>query len=193
MTLSPSLVFRALTCSLSCGVLPAQAEIVERIDYRYYAVDATADRPLYAALDAASPIRQNGRVFHGFTRWELNWRYRWDARGDGRCRITQISVKLDATVDLPQLRSGTDRQGTAFATYLKALREHELGHVQIGREAAQAVERRISILPEMASCATLEQTANQTGYRTLAEFGDRDRQYDLTTGHGKTQGAWLSQ
>lgn len=177
--------------ALSCATLPAAAEVVEHLQQRSYPVSAAAEQRLYEAIDAASPIRQDGRVFHGYTRWDLNWRFATQARSDGRCRITSVFVELRITIDLPELREGSEAQRAAFAAYLPALREHEMGHAQNGRDAAAAIERRIFILPEMRSCIELNQQANQIGQQAVAEFQRRDVQYDQRTQHGKTQGAWL--
>jgi hypothetical protein len=47
----------------------------------------------------------------------------------------------------------------------------ELGHYEIGKE--------------------LESTANALGYQTLDEYRAKEKQYDTSTAHGKSQGAWL--
>jgi predicted secreted Zn-dependent protease len=93
---------------------------------------------------------------------------------------------------LPNLIGGSAQQRQAFYPYLSRLRTHELGHYQMGKEAAGAIERGIQQLPAASSCPALEQDANNLGYRLLAEYQGRERQYDQSTGYGKTQGASLT-
>ena len=45
----------------------------------------------------------------------------------------------------------------------------------------------------MPGCAALEAEANAQAHRTLEEFRRRERDYDVRTTHGKTQGAWLEE
>lgn len=178
---------------LICAASPAQATVFERLTYRHYPVDAQADHPLYRAIDARSPIRQDGRVFHGFTRWQFNWHLSWFQRDGGRCYVTQVRIDLNGEIQLPELRQGSAAQRRVFDRYLAALRTHELGHFELGRQAATTIERRLMALPEMASCAVLEAAARRHVTATTDEFRQRERQYDQNTEHGKTQGAWLTE
>ena len=41
----------------------------------------------------------------------------------------------------------------------------------------------------MSSCEELEATANALGHQAIDDGKAQDKQYDATTGHGKTQGA----
>jgi predicted secreted Zn-dependent protease len=93
---------------------------------------------------------------------------------------------------LPSLIGGSIQQRQAFYPYLSALRTHESGHYQIGKDAANAIDRGIQGLPIAATCRELEQNANALGDRLLAEYRARERQYDQSTDYGKTQGASLT-
>ena len=167
----------------------AKAAVSENLQYSYYTANAEPGRSLLGAMNMATPIRQNGEVFHGFTRWDVRWNFRWFESANGRCRITDTTTSLSATITLPKL-TGADRdQAAVFEPFVTALRAHELGHYAIGKEAASTVDFRIRNLPEMASCPALESAANQTGHATLEEFRQRELRYDATTGHGRTQGA----
>lgn len=185
-------ILRASVLATFCYATPAPAELIEHLGYRNYPVAVSPGQSLRQAINAASPIHRDGQVFHGYTRWQVNWRFATQARSDGRCHLTRIQVDLNITIDQPELRKDDAARHPAFTSYLHALREHELGHARIGREAATSIERRIFILPEMADCGALEQRANELGHQTMTEFQRRDIEYDRQTGHGKTQGAWLT-
>lgn len=171
---------------------PLGAEVNERLAYADYTVPADP-LSLADALNTASPHRQDGQIHHAYTTWYVRWRFRWREGADGRCRITGVTTELSGTISLPRLVGADAAQQARFERYLEALREHELGHYANGREAALAIDAGIQALPAMPNCKTLASTANALGYRTVNEHKARDAQYDASTGHGRTQGAWLQE
>jgi predicted secreted Zn-dependent protease len=74
-----------------------------------------------------------------------------------------------------------------FDELLTSLRSHELGHYRIAQEAAAAIDSRLGALPEMADCRTLTSTADGIGSRILAEYREKELQYDAATDHGYDQ------
>jgi predicted secreted Zn-dependent protease len=170
---------------------PALAAVQEQHTQRPYAVHVQPGETLRQALSGATPIRENGKRFHGYTRWNVRWSFRWWREASGSCRITEVTTRLTTEVQLPELRSATAAQRAVFERYERALSRHEEGHVQFGRDAAQAIDRGIAALPEAADCATLEREANALGHRLLREHAQREKDYDRSTGHGASQGARL--
>ena len=186
---------RSLSLLLFCLLIiarTASAEVSENLDYIYYTANADADRSLLKILNSASPIRKDNHTFHGYTKWHVKWNYRWFEKPDGRCKITRVTTNVSGKITLPNLVGGTSEQTELFDKYLSALKLHELGHFDIGKAAANTIDSGIRSLPEMSSCKELESTANDLGYRTLDEYKAIEKQYDTSTGHGKSQGAWLS-
>ena len=181
----------ALLLSLCAAAASAQAAVAEEHAERPYAVDAQPSDTLREALNAATPIRVGGQRFHGYTRWNVRWSFRWQSDTSGRCRITEVATRLRTEVQLPELRRATPQQRALFDPYLFALSRHEQGHVQFGREAARAIDQGIAQLPAERDCATLERQANALGHRLLREHAERDQQYDRDTRHGASQGARL--
>lgn len=179
----------ALSALLACGT--AGAEVVQEDTDRPYAVRIAEGQSLREALNAATPIRHDGKRFHGHTAWNVYWNFWWHSDGAGRCRITRVRTRLTTNIQLPQLHGGSTAQRAAFERYTKALRHHELGHVQWGHDAAQSIDEGIAALPEAANCTALEQGANALGQRLLADHVMREPEYDRSTRHGATQGAVL--
>jgi predicted secreted Zn-dependent protease len=93
---------------------------------------------------------------------------------------------------LPRLVGGSAWQQERFDSYLARLREHELGHYEIGREAARQLERQFYALPPARSCTDLQAAARDAGARMLPKYEAMGDAYDRQTQHGKTQGAWLT-
>lgn len=169
---------------------PACAAVVQEHVQRPYPVQLQAGQSLRQALQAATPIVVDGRRFHGHTRWNVRWSYRWWREASGRCRITEVTTRLSTEVQLPALHNASPQQQATFDRYLRALAQHEQGHAQFGRDAAQAIDQGIARL-SAADCATLERDADALGRRLLAEHVEREKQYDRDTAHGAAQGARL--
>lgn len=182
-------------CVLCCFGLAkiAHAEVSENLVYTSYPANADSSRSLLKILNDASPYRVNGQHFHAYTKWHVQWKFRWFEKVDGRCKITSSTTELTASIDLPRLAGANAKQANQFEKYLSALREHELGHYKLGREAALSIDTQLLSLPEMTNCAMLESAANTVAYQTLSDYKAREQQYDSSTGHGKTQGAKLEE
>ena len=168
-----------------------QAAVVEEHAQRPYTVSAQPGDTLRQALNASTPISVDGKRFHGYTRWNVRWTFRWQADASGRCRITEVTTRLRTEVQLPELRSATPKQRAVFDRYLPALSRHEQGHVQFGLDAARAIDLGIAQLPTEPDCAMLERQANALGHRLLREHVEREKAYDRDTRHGASQGAKL--
>jgi predicted secreted Zn-dependent protease len=166
------------------------AEVAESITQNTYVADARNDSSLLTALNRASPIREGGRIFHGYTRWHIDWRFWWNA-GPAGCSITTVKTSLKVGLTLPALTHANAALTGRFDAYIRALRQHEQGHVAIAQAAARDIDIAIRGLPVMTSCDQLAQAANRAGHARLAAARAEEQRYDRETGHGRTQGAWL--
>jgi predicted secreted Zn-dependent protease len=173
--------------------LTAQAEVQEHLREQYYDLQVASGQSLSRALNQASPIRQNGQIYHAYTRWQVQWKFWWREQRDGRCQIDLTRTQLNATITLPRLGGGDAQQRQRFEQYLGALREHELGHYRIGQAAAAEIDAALLQTPEYPSCAELQQQANRRANAILQRHTEQERQYDQQTGHGRSQGAWLTE
>ncbi|MEO8103895.1 MAG: DUF922 domain-containing protein [Betaproteobacteria bacterium] len=182
---------RTLLVSIWLFATAAAAEVQDSLEYRYYDAPASPGQSLMQSLNSATPIRENGRRFHGYTKWNIRWDFRWRESGDGLCKLVSANTRVTGIVTLPRLTGGDAGQQVAFDRYVLALTQHELGHYRIGRDAATQIDQDLLALPAMRDCASLEKTANDGAHRTLERFRNSERQYDVTTGHGSTQGARL--
>jgi predicted secreted Zn-dependent protease len=169
----------------------ANAEVVENLDYEYYEAIAKPNQSLLASVNESSPVRHNGHTYHGYTKWNVQWRFFWNTEGSGRCRIASAKTTLTATIQLPKLKGGTASQRKIFEDYSAALKRHEWGHYEIGREAAASIDRELLLLPAMEDCPGLERQANALANQILEQYRGKERAYDASTGYGKSQGAWL--
>jgi len=182
---------RTLLCFAALLAGPVHAEVSETIEYIYYDAKVVPGTSVAAALNDVSPIRRNGRVFHGYTKWQIKWNFWWREQPGRSCQLTKVKTSVAGTITLPRISGASPAQRREFDRYVAALKEHELGHQAIGREAALEVDREILALSAMKDCKALERTANETGSRIVEKFKERELRYDLNTDHGRTQGAYL--
>lgn len=169
----------------------ANGQVSENLVYTYYTATADTNSSLRETLNKSTPIHVDNSPFHGYTKWDVKWNYRWVKQANGQCKITTVTTDVAGKITLPELVGATTEQAAAFDRYVSALRVHELGHYDIGKETAIAIDRDILALPQMSSCKELESTANALGYRTLEDYKAKEKQYDTSTNHGEAQGASL--
>ena len=179
-----------LLCALALAGA-ARAEVRETLDIDHYDAKARPGRALSLALHEASPFREGEQVYHSATGWFLDWKVRPQPTADGRCKIAEVRIALHGRMTLPRLLGGSATQQARFDSYLQRLREHELGHFEIGREAARELEKELEALPAARSCSALQSRAREIGARLEPRYEAMGDAYDAHTQHGRTQGAWL--
>jgi predicted secreted Zn-dependent protease len=140
----------------------SQSAIEPDITYDFYELDGDTLPDLVSDMSIEGP---NG--FPAYTTWQVNW--------TADCELT-----VTANITLPDL--GPDAYLTAddeasFYTMLENLAWHEMNHVEIGVAYAEAVK-------------AMDCQGDTTGL--LQEYLAEERQYDIDTEHGRTEGAWLS-
>lgn len=167
------------------------AHVVENEVREFYEVRQSAGTSLLDAIDYASPIRKNGRVFHGYPAWDIRWKFWWNNSTVGLCEITSVTTSLSVKMTLPKLTTGTPDAKNQFENYIRALVAHEQGHRKIGFDAASEADRLIAGLRPMTNCQDLEREANRTGNAVLDAAKRRDIEYDVKTNYGCKQGACL--
>jgi predicted secreted Zn-dependent protease len=167
----------------------ARAEITDTLDYEYYDVAANPRQRLATLLNNASPIREDGKTFHGHTKWKIRWNFTYQKNKSGECKIETADVVLDAKITLPRLVGDSPEQQKQMERYLVPLKIHEMGHYQIAQQAALAVEQKLASMPGKARCSDLEKAANEAGKETVNAYNEKNRLYDVETDHGKSQGA----
>ena len=183
---------RAVALMLLAGI-PAtgHAGVTETSQRQLYEVRQAPGMSLLEALNRATPIREAGQPFHGYTDWRIHWNYRYRPRSDGLCGVSSVDVRLAVTMTLPDLKESTAEGAAQFAAYFPALVEHEDGHQRIGAAAARDVEAAIAQLPPAPSCPMLEREIARAANDLVERARQNNKAYDAATRHGCTQGACL--
>jgi predicted secreted Zn-dependent protease len=161
------------------GALDLQVNVV------HYEVRGLDYPSLVRSLQANGP-----RGFHGLAQWKVTFEHSTEPQGDG-CAISAVRVRVAGEILMPRwvdaAAAPLDLQ-RRWADHYAALQRHEDGHIQHGRELALLVKERLMGLGAMA-CDRLKVLARQESQRLYENLKARDREYDLRTNHGATQGA----
>ncbi len=165
------------------------------ISTNFYVVTGTNAAEIHASTVQGRPWKQNSD-YDAETTWNAKCAFNYQQVGGAVFSLSSFEVKATATVTLPRWVPPKgyemDRDLAArWWQYLKGLSRHEQGHVQIVREAALEIERRLSALPSFSSVKELTAVANRTAKETIDEAHKREQDYDQETQHGLTQGAFF--
>ena len=166
----------------------AKVDIVAK--HKHYQVDASSKSTLLAAVNNASPIRENGEVFHGHTAWNIQWRFWWQSNQQ-QCRLNKVDVSLVITLTMPKLIKGEKQIQQVWDNWYPNLLNHEQGHIDLATITAKDIEQSLLAMPAQSNCKKVEQAANKLAQQKMAELSKASERYDNKTNHGETQGAWL--
>lgn len=171
--------------SLVVAQTSARAEINEEVAETYYDVEHEEGDSLRAVIGDASPIEGG---YHGYTKWNLKWSFSFDW-DDESCWVSDVTVNMSATITLPELYTDDPSAQRRFDRYIVALREHEEGHVDTARLAAEEIEEAVLNMDARPTCKILGRDANALSQAIVKRGNQRDKDYDRRTDHGRTQGA----
>ena len=177
---------------LLAGPPGAIAEPAVNIQTRYYPVTGRTDVQIRRSLDRGTPVRQNGRPFDAYTRWDIDWQFQWAFDGDGSCRVMSVSTVVRILQTLPRLENAgalpPDLAGR-WDRYMRALAVHEEGHVALGIDAARDIEQQLMQMGDRSSCHQLESEANSLAREIIARYALEEDRYDADTNYGERDGA----
>ncbi len=158
-------------------------------DLTHYSIKPDNKQDLPAALNRATP---NGN-YHASAHWNISWRFNYQIV-NAQCKIQSAQVNLTSQMLMPQLDVGfnTDSQTRdTFNEYYENLITHEFGHLDFGVLAANQIESMLLDQTTMAQCDDLGAASNAQAKSIIAQYTTLDDEYDESTSHGRTQGAYI--
>lgn len=189
----PNPILAAVLLMAACAPAerPARPEpaVVRRPSAEYVFYDVTGDTPavLWESMRAERP-GDLGSYF-GRTEWNVTWRASWT--GAGPCRVRTADVRLTMRIILPRWTPPPGAPPglvSRWEAFMRALSEHEAGHADIGASAEREVRRTLEAVTA-PDCAMMESRTRLAVQQVLDDYRERNRQFDLRTRHGATEGA----
>jgi len=170
-----------------------KAEPAINTNYQYYSINTTSVSQLFSDLNRASPIKENGEIFHGHTNTDINWEFRWETTNE-KCRISAVSTNVQITHILPKLANKNKNRELqkVWNKWYPALVKHEKNHARNAIKIAKEIEYSIRNISSQSSCLVLEKLSNDTGDRLIKKLDKLNKNYDDKTDHGRKEGAILS-
>ena len=123
----------------------------------------------------------------------MKYQYRSQSVG-GRCAVSEVTTTMTGNITFPRWtrRAGASADlGTRWDRYEAALRQHEEGHLDHGRELADRLVTELKDVPPAQSCGELDQRVRARFDTLLKQYNQKDLDYDQRTQHGRAQGAQL--
>jgi predicted secreted Zn-dependent protease len=139
----------------------AQSDIAVTTTYATYEINSDTLPDIRTEMNLEGPYG-----YPAYTSWQVNW--------TAACEIT-----VTAQITLPDLGPDADltpEDEAEFRRMLENLEEHEENHIDF----ALGVAREVQAMGCRGDTATV-----------LQEWLAEERQYDIDTDHGRTEGAWL--
>lgn len=163
----------------------ATASLDLQVVVNHYAVQGRDYASLGQSLKANGP-----KGFHGLARWKIDYEYTTKRIRDN-CQVDSVKVRVVGDILMPkwsdEAAAPPDLQ-RRWATYYAALKQHEDGHIQHGRELALLVRERMLGLGAVP-CEQVKALTDGEFLRLHGNLKTRDQEYDARTNHGATQGA----
>ena len=163
------------------------------VRFEYYAVKGMNTRAIKAQMTQKTPIRYNGKKYRGNTNWRINYRFFTDQQ-DGLWSISKVTTTVDIIFTMPKWEdyAKADRNTRKeWNRYYHALLDHEYGHRDIVIDTAEAIEHELADMRNDMERIDLENSANARAKEMIEWCKERNRQFDLDTGHGDKTGAIL--
>jgi predicted secreted Zn-dependent protease len=159
---------------------------------RYYDVAGSTVAELRASVRQLGP-GEEGQERDALTVWDVAWTYGTGRPAD-RCALRDVQVTLTVTVTLPRWRHPADASPpliAAWNSYVAHVEVHEAGHRAIAEQYARRLVAALTAL-RGDPCDKVWDAAGRTAARVVAEGRAKNREYDVATNHGQTQGVILS-
>lgn len=128
-----------------------------------------------------------------YARWNTSWQFE-QQEWESACAVASGSSRLTADVIYPRWRqpdSVDPAVVTSWEGFIDSLTTHELGHITIALQGADAVDELLDGGFSAPTCAAVERLANRAASRLYARYDRLNDRYDRETDHGNTQGTGL--
>ena len=156
-----------------------------------YEITGGSVTQLRESLNRQRPVGPDGLPHDAITVWDIRWRYATGQSPLG-CSVTTFEVFLEIVLTVPKWVNEADAPAALverWRSYYAALLVHEDGHKGVAATAAAAIRQAGGSVSPQSSCAEAARVVDRVATGVLDEYRQKERQYDVETDHGRTQGA----
>ncbi len=167
-------------------ILPAITEKDE-----YYDIKGDSENDLQAQMKQKGISWGDGKKYGSITSWHVKWDYAYD-RAPQTCAPESFRITAEIVIRYPHWLQNDDAPHPLVAkweSYMKNLIVHEEGHRDLVVDAAKELSLAVAALPPTPTCADLDRKIRSLCRTRMSRLNDEERKYDVTTEHGRTQGA----
>jgi predicted secreted Zn-dependent protease len=183
----------ALRVTSTCAHWSVTFEPLEDADLSYRVVDRFYPVVGRTIRELAGQANQATDGWTAYAGWDTDWRFLWQESG-ASCDVTHGEVELDARITYPAWRppEGVPPAVVArWARFIEDLTVHELGHITIALQGADAIDELLDAGLSAPTCEQVEREANREAARLHERFERLNARYDEATDHGLAQGTGL--
>jgi predicted secreted Zn-dependent protease len=150
----------------------------------YYDVTGASRREILTQIREGGPISfSTGRRAMAQNRYNLRWRWQYNARVVGGCEIERVTVNVDMTLVYPRWVAPEPRDSALVAWWNQTaarLKEHEEGHGIITLDASRQIVRDLRGM-RGGSCDALGLRASTLASQINQRLRERQQQFDAST------------
>ncbi|WP_166366357.1 DUF922 domain-containing protein [Pseudomonas akapageensis] len=159
----------------------------------HYVVYGQTIEDIQRSISDRTPVRSPQGAFAGNTKTVYQTTYRLVDVSQTACALQNIAVKVESVITLPQLAPGNLSPAVAdeWRRYYTALRAHEYLHVESARESARETQQWLASMRISGPCQVARPQVRVAIEAYILKLDERDRQLDVITDHGRSQGAQL--
>jgi predicted secreted Zn-dependent protease len=186
-------------CHRGSYTLPSPLSVSDRSPGIYTQIDTPASYEVFGGSTAGimqqiarcTPVRSDG-LFAANTGYSLSNYYTYGVRPNGLCGMTGVIVTLHVNQVYPNWRASSETAAmqTSWDIFIRNLRGHEQGHVDLDQQYANSLYDALQSMPDQ-NCGSFKSAADKVASRVMDQLVAANEKYDRTTKHGTTQGAVL--
>jgi len=159
--------------------------------YEYYEVCGICEKDLQCDLKQKCITWDDGKKYDSVTNWKVKWNYGY-TNGSNSCRADSFTVTVDVVFRLPKW-ARTDNAPRKLVdkwdNFVSNLMIHERGHRDLAVAAAAELSHAVGELPPARTCADIDKEVQDLSRMKMKILNEDEKEYDVTTDHGKKQGA----
>jgi predicted secreted Zn-dependent protease len=149
----------------------------------YYDINGGTGDEIRKKLNQLGPKDWRGISRDAHLKWTIGWKWPYDQSGKALFQKTTSNIRFELT--FPRITKGPMPNG--WLEFLALLAKHEYQHAQHALDHYQQIADKI----RKAASNTKKfnyKAANLIGEEVLEQIRRLDREYDIATDHGKTEG-----